>query len=69
MFCFLQLEPNLVAIQLTGIVPFTIDVAFKSAASSNDDNFIGNTYTKALELHRNQFDEKFEKKFELRSKG
>lgn len=66
---FFQMQPNFVAIQLTGIVPFTIDVALKSDSSSNEHNFIGDTYTKALDFHQNQFDQKFERIFELRKKG
>ncbi|XP_056642689.1 uncharacterized protein LOC130449061 [Diorhabda sublineata] len=61
-------EPNLVAIQLTGRVPFTIDVIYESGSSVREI-LAGDAYTKILQLHQNQFSEKFEDIFKLKRKG
>ncbi|CAH1118742.1 unnamed protein product [Phaedon cochleariae] len=65
-----KINPNLVAIQLTGKVPFAVDVVFESASSSNkQETLVGKTYTKALAWHKNRFDQKFEDVFGLKAKG
>ncbi|XP_023311834.1 mannosyl-oligosaccharide glucosidase GCS1 isoform X2 [Anoplophora glabripennis] len=63
-------DPNFVAIQLTGRIPFVVDVIFETESFSNkQETLVGETYTKSLAWHESRFDEKFESKFKLRHKG
>ncbi|KAG5893399.1 hypothetical protein JTB14_038061 [Gonioctena quinquepunctata] len=65
-----KIDPNFVAIQLTGKVPFSIDIVYESSSFTNkQETLVGDTYTKSLEWHRKQFTEKFEKTFSLKAKG
>ncbi|KAJ8957230.1 hypothetical protein NQ318_007794, partial [Aromia moschata] len=63
-------DPNFVAIQLTGKLPFTVDVVFESESSSNQqETLVGEAYTKSLAWQEARFDERFEATFKLRNKG
>nr|CAH7721176.1 unnamed protein product [Callosobruchus chinensis] len=65
-----KLDPNFVAVQLTGRIPFTMDVIFESGSFSyRPDTLAGESYTKLLQKNRAQFEQTFEKKFQLKSKG
>lgn len=62
--------PNFVATQITGIVPFTLDVIFESGSFGvRDKTLSGDTYTDMLEKHQVSFDDKFEEVFNLKKKG
>ncbi|XP_072385583.1 uncharacterized protein GCS1 [Diabrotica undecimpunctata] len=63
-----KIDPNLVAIQLTGKVPFTIDISYESGFNTQE-SLNGNAYTEVLETYRSKFLEKFEKTFKLKQKG
>ncbi|CAG9836457.1 unnamed protein product [Diabrotica balteata] len=63
-----KIDPNLVAIQLTGKVPFTIDISYESGFNTQE-SLNGNAYTEVLETYRRKFLEKFEKTFKLKQKG
>lgn len=61
---------NFVATQITGIVPFTLDVIFESGSFGvREETLSGQTYTNLLEKHKSTFNEKFEKVFNLKQKG
>ncbi|CAG9861004.1 unnamed protein product [Phyllotreta striolata] len=63
-----KIDPNFVAIQLTGRIPFVVDVIYQSGTEKQviqaDD-----AYTKVLNSHKEAFARKFEKLFNLKSKG
>uniref|UniRef100_A0A6P7FTC3 Mannosyl-oligosaccharide glucosidase n=1 Tax=Diabrotica virgifera virgifera TaxID=50390 RepID=A0A6P7FTC3_DIAVI len=63
-----KIDPNLVAIQLTGKVPFTIDISYESGFNTQE-SLNGNAYTEELEKYRSKFVDKFEKTFKLKQKG
>ncbi|XP_044757932.1 mannosyl-oligosaccharide glucosidase [Coccinella septempunctata] len=63
-------NPNFVATQITGIVPFTLDVVFESGSFGiRERTLSGNTYTNLLNKYQMTFEEKFEEIFNLRKKG
>lgn len=65
-----QVEPNFIATQVQGRVPFSIDVVFESASvGPREQTFKGDVYTQALKWHMDRFDRKFEDIFNLQQKG
>lgn len=63
-------DANFIATQVTGRIPFEIEISYESGSFINRvDKLTGQNYDRALEMHRQLFDEKFEKVFKLRSKG
>ncbi|KYN05737.1 PREDICTED: mannosyl-oligosaccharide glucosidase GCS1 [Cyphomyrmex costatus] len=63
-------DPNFVVTQVTGKIPFEIEVSYESGSFSNRmDKLTGNNYDEALKEHREQFSKKFESVFNLKSKG
>ncbi|XP_044262589.1 mannosyl-oligosaccharide glucosidase [Tribolium madens] len=63
-------QPNFVAVQLTGKVPFSVDVVFESGSfGTRQDTLVGETYTKALAWHEARFGQRFEDTFGLHKKG
>jgi len=62
--------PNLVVMQVTGTVPFTLDVVFESgSAAGRPGSLVGDRYTALLAEKEQQFDLRFEQTFQLASKG
>ncbi|XP_017891521.1 mannosyl-oligosaccharide glucosidase GCS1 isoform X2 [Ceratina calcarata] len=62
-------RPNFIASQVTGKIPFEIEVCFESGSFIDRiDKLTGETYDRALQTRRKFFDEKFERVFKLRSK-
>ena len=63
-------KPNLIVLQLTGTVPFTIDIAFESDSFvDREDSLVGEKYTQTLAEKEDSFDLKFEQLFQLSNKG
>merc|ERR1719342_2034341 len=63
-------KPNLIVLQLTGTVPFTIDIAFESDSFvDREDSLVGEKYTQTLAEKEDNFDLKFEQLFQLSNKG
>ncbi|CAK9824476.1 Mannosyl-oligosaccharide glucosidase GCS1 [Anthophora retusa] len=63
-------DANFIVTQITGRIPFEIEVSYESGSFINRDiKLTGQNYDFALEKHRKLYDEKFEKVFKLRSKG
>ncbi|KYM92130.1 Mannosyl-oligosaccharide glucosidase [Atta colombica] len=64
-------DPNFVVTQVTGKIPFEIEVSYESGSFSNrmDVKLTGNNYDEALKDHRELFSKKFENVFKLKSKG
>ncbi|XP_011866700.1 PREDICTED: mannosyl-oligosaccharide glucosidase [Vollenhovia emeryi] len=63
-------DPNLIVIQVTGKVPFEIEVSYESGSFSNRvEKLTGSNYDEALKEHRELFSKKFESVFKLKSKG
>ncbi|KAG7200863.1 hypothetical protein KM043_003227 [Ampulex compressa] len=63
-------EANFVATQITGKVPFEMEISYESGSFTNRiEKLIGKNYELALNKQRVLFDEKFEKTFKLRSNG
>lgn len=61
-------DANFIATQISGRIPFTIEVSYESGSFINRvDKLIGQNYERALEKQRKLFDEKFEEIFKLRS--
>lgn len=65
-----KVNPNFIATQVTAKIPFEFEINFESG-SFNDRNekLTGDRYKKALNERRKEFSEKFEKIFQLGSKG
>ncbi|KAJ9596409.1 hypothetical protein L9F63_012572 [Diploptera punctata] len=63
-------EPNFIATQITGKIPFEIDMVFESGSNMDrSSTLMGNKYTDELKERRNEFNIKFENVFKLSSKG
>lgn len=62
--------PNLVVHQVTGRLPFQLEVAFESGSfTTRGDRLIGSVYDELLDEHRRKFAARFEDKFHLIEKG
>ena len=62
--------PNLVVVQLTGTLPFSLDIVFESASNrGREESLVGKKYTEALQQWVDNFDLRFEKTFHLAGKG
>lgn len=62
--------PNFIATQITGKLPFAIDVVFESGSFiGRHDLLAGEVYTEALKWHQSRFNQRFEKTFQLQEKG
>ena len=65
-----KMEPNFVVTQLTAKIPFEFEVNFESGSYVDRiEKLTGKIYDETLAEQQQQFDEKFEKIFNLRSKG
>ena len=65
-----KMEPNFVATQITAKIPFEFEVSFESGSFiDRKEKLTGERYEKALKEQRKLFNEKFEKIFQLNSKG
>ncbi|XP_012226758.1 mannosyl-oligosaccharide glucosidase isoform X1 [Linepithema humile] len=63
-------DPNFIVTQVTGKVPFEIEVSYESGSFSNRiDKLTGQNYDEALDKQRQLFSKKFENVFKLKSKG
>ena len=63
-------KPNLIVLQLTGTVPFTVDIAFESDSYvDRGESLVGDKYSQVLSDREDNFDIKFEQLFQLSSKG
>ena len=63
-------KPNLIVFQITGTVPFSIDIAFESDSHvDREESLIGERYTRLLAEKEVNFDLKFEQIFQLSNKG
>ena len=63
-------QPNLVVFQITGVVPFTLDLAFESGSHVERENsLVGDKYSKLLKKKEEAFDLRFEETFHLTGKG
>ncbi|KAB7495064.1 Mannosyl-oligosaccharide glucosidase [Armadillidium nasatum] len=62
-------NPNLIVFQITGVIPFEVDVVFESSSSVSRNSLSGEVLTKEIDQLSKGFDEKFESKFGLRAKG
>ncbi|XP_011638747.1 mannosyl-oligosaccharide glucosidase GCS1 [Pogonomyrmex barbatus] len=63
-------DPNFVATQVTGKIPFEIEISYESGSFSNRiDKLTGKNYDEALKEQRQSFSKKFESVFKLKSKG
>ncbi|GLH08096.1 Mannosyl-oligosaccharide glucosidase GCS1 [Gryllus bimaculatus] len=64
------IEPNFIVTQVTGSVPFEIDVVFESSSVLDRREILrGDVYSKELQKWRDEFHHSFEEKFQLQSKG
>jgi len=62
--------PNLVVMQITGIVPFSLDLVFESGSNvDREGSLVGNKYSDMLREKMDMFDLRFEKTFHLNEKG
>jgi len=62
-------DPNFIVTQVTGKVPFEIEISYESGSFNNRiDKLTGKNYDEALEKQRLLFSEKFENVFKLKSK-
>ncbi|XP_066581367.1 uncharacterized protein GCS1 isoform X2 [Prorops nasuta] len=65
-----RLDPNFIATQVTGKIPFEIEIAYESNSYTDKlDKLSGSNFDTLLEMHRSTFNTKFEQIFKLRSKG
>jgi len=63
-------QPNLVVMQITGTVPFTLDLMFESGSNvDREGSLVGKRYTKLIKEKEDMFDLRFEKTFHLAEKG
>jgi len=63
-------QSNLVIFQISGVVPFTLDIAFESGSfAERSQSLLGDHYTKLLKEKEDAFDLRFEKTFHLTHKG
>ncbi|KAF5275980.1 hypothetical protein FQA39_LY00776 [Lamprigera yunnana] len=62
--------PNFIVTQVTGKIPFTLDVAFESGSFGTRQNtLLGDVYTDALKWHQGRFLQRFEDTFHIKEKG
>ncbi|KAB0802437.1 hypothetical protein PPYR_04623 [Photinus pyralis] len=65
-----KVPPNFIATQVTGKIPFALDVTFESGSFGTRQNtLVGQTYTETLSWHQTRFDQRFEDTFHLKRKG
>jgi len=63
-------KPNLIVLQLSGTVPFSIDIAFESDSFiEREDSLVGDRFSQILSDREDSFDLKFEQLFQLSNKG
>lgn len=63
-------DPNFIVTQVTGKVPFEVEIIYESGSFSNRiEKLTGKSYDGALEKQRQLFSERFENVFKLKSKG
>ncbi|XP_030378998.1 mannosyl-oligosaccharide glucosidase GCS1 [Scaptodrosophila lebanonensis] len=67
-------EPNFIAIQITAEVDFTLDITYQSTSGFALGDSIpkpptAREYTESLQAKLQEFDQRFEKAFQLRAKG
>uniref|UniRef100_A0A6A7G1H0 Mannosyl-oligosaccharide glucosidase n=1 Tax=Hirondellea gigas TaxID=1518452 RepID=A0A6A7G1H0_9CRUS len=63
-------EANFIVFQLTGELPFQIEVVYESDSFIQRPNmFMGETFTKELQKYSDNFDFEFDQKFPLQEKG
>ncbi|EDW36679.1 GL22561 [Drosophila persimilis] len=67
-------EPNFIAIQITAEVDFTLDITYQSTSGFTLSESIpkpptGRSYTESLQAKISEFDQRFEEKFQLKSRG
>ena len=63
-------QPNLVVFQITGVVPFSLDLVFESGSNvERGDSLVGESYTNLIKEKNELFDLRFEKTFMLTHKG
>ena len=62
-------KPNLIVLQLSGKIPFSVDIVYESDSSIRDESLVGEKYTQTLSDREENFDLKFEQLFQLSSKG
>ncbi|KAG0724760.1 Mannosyl-oligosaccharide glucosidase [Chionoecetes opilio] len=64
-------QPNFVAVQVSGPMPFSVDVAFESSSASPErqERLTGEALTRQLHKHEEKFHADFEAKFSLEAKG
>ena len=56
--------------QITGTVPFTLDLMFESGSNvDREGSLVGKRYTKLIKEKEDMFDLRFEKTFHLAEKG
>lgn len=65
-----KMDPNFIVTQVTGRIPFEIEVSFESGSfGTRIHKLTGDNYDEALEKQRQLFSDKFESVFKLKSKG
>lgn len=65
-----KMDPNFIVTQVTGKIPFEIEVSYESGSfSTRMHKLTGDNYDEALEKQRQFFSDKFENIFKLKSKG
>ena len=63
-------KANLIVLQLTGTLPFSIDIVYESdSVVDRDESLVGDKYTQMLGVKEDNFDLKFEQLFQLSDKG
>lgn len=67
----LDRKPNFVALQVSGRVPFSVDVVYESNSASleRQQKLVGEVLTTQLQEHEDKFHKDFEAKFSLENKG
>lgn len=62
-------QPNFVAYQVTGYLPYVVDMVMETGMFSAAFSISGDKFKSELETRRQQFDAQFEETFELAAKG
>lgn len=62
--------PNFIATQVTGKIPFALDIVYESGSFGTRENtLVGRVYSEALSWHQTRFGQRFEDTFHLKEKG